>query len=346
MASPIKAHKSTNQIKNMSVSLLRKEYMDLASDYDRLLKQEVIICPECGRPLSRKKSFYISKSYGQGYYPICKECTLMEVEQRTSKDAEPNETKESVMKVLRKMNLPYIDSVYTKQQKKKEEGFESSPFSKYISTVSSLPQYKNWTYEDSVFGSTKSLSDDGALKIDGETIRRFGKGYSESDYDILRREYDDWITRYECQTKAQEEIFIALSINKLMRMKNLRQGKPTKDLDRTMQDLLNSGDILPKKNAASNFTESKTFGTLIQEWENEDPIPKADDDLKDVDKIGTYLDVFFKGHLSKTLHLANPLASIYENYIKQYTVNKPEYVDEDENVEDTFLKIFGDVDSE
>ena len=40
-----------------------------------------------------------------------------------------------------------------------------------------------------------------------ETIRFFGNGYTNEDYEFLQSQYDDWTTRYECNTKAQEELF-------------------------------------------------------------------------------------------------------------------------------------------
>ena len=48
-----------------------------------------------------------------------------------------------------------------------------------------------------------------------------------------------------------------------------------------------------------------TFGQLIDKWEQEKPIPEPDEEFKDVDKIGLYIDVFFKGHLSKMMGLKN-----------------------------------------
>ena len=38
--------------------------------------------------------------------------------------------------------------------------------------------------------------------------------YKEEDYIFLENEYQDWITRYECNTKAQESIFERLSFKK------------------------------------------------------------------------------------------------------------------------------------
>ena len=83
-----------------------------------------------------------------------------------------------------------------------------------------------------------------------------------------------------------------------------------------------------------------TFGQLIDKWEQEKPIPEPEEEFKDVDKIGLYIDVFFKGHLSKMMGLKNAFSALYERYIAKYTVKKPEY-DEDVDSEVLFDKIFG-----
>ena len=62
--------------------------------------------------------------------------------------------------------------------------------------------------------------------------------------------------------------------------------------------------------------------------------------LKDVDKIGLYIDVFFKGHLSKMMGLKNAFSALYERFMSKYTVTKPQY-DEDFDSEALFDQIFG-----
>lgn len=74
--------------------------------------------------------------------------------------------------------------------------------------------------------------------------------------------------------------------------------------------------------------------------EEEKPIPEPDEDFKDVDKVGLYVDVFFKGHLSKMMGLKNAFSSLYEKFMAKYTVKKPEY-EEDTDSEALFDQIFG-----
>ena len=98
--------------------------------------------------------------------------------------------------------------------------------------------------------------------------------------------------------------------------------------------------LKPNQNNSNALTEAKTFGQLIQKWENEKPIPEPDEEFRDVNKIGMYLDVFFKGHLARMMGLKNAFSHTYEKFIKKYTVDKPQY-DEDTDSETLFDQIFG-----
>ena len=84
---------------------------------------------------------------------------------------------------------------------------------------------------------------------------------------------------------------------------------------------------------------------MIDKWENTRPLPEIDEELKDVDRIGWYIDIFFRGHLSKMMGLKNGLSNLYAKFMKKYTVEKPEYSDE-ENSEVLFDAIFGNQSSD
>lgn len=176
--------------------------------------------------------------------------------------------------------------------------------------------------------------------VDDSTRRFFGKGFTDEDYQFLQEQYDDWTTRHECKTKAQEEIFKRICFKQLEILKATKVGNDTKDLDNTFQSLLDTAKLKPKQNTADTMSDAQTFGTLIDKYENTRPLPEIDEDLKDVDKIGLYLDVFFKGHLAKMMGLKNGLSNLYSKFIKKYTVEKPEYKN-DEDSEALFDAIFG-----
>ena len=103
---------------------------------------------------------------------------------------------------------------------------------------------------------------------------------------------------------------------------------------------MGSLSVKPNQSNSNALTEAKTFGQLIQKWEEEKPIPEPDEDFKSVNKIGLYIDAFFKGHLSKMMNLKNAFSKTYENVMKKYAVDKPQY-DEDADSETLFDQIFG-----
>lgn len=334
--------KTPEQYFTYNLKTLRNEYATLSCDYNKLINNDYLYCHRCNTYLA-KKNFYTDNDYASGVFPICKECLLKMAEQRKAKDDKPKETKDSVRHVLHFMDLPYYDELYEDCKRSiannpDETKRSKSPFSQMMTCLKATPKYrgKKWLDGDAEFES-------GAIdskKIKASTIKRFGQGLDNDDYLFLQNEYDDWLARYECNTKAQEELFERLCFKKLEIFKATRNGQNTKDLDESYQKLMNTANISPRQNSLDVLSEGQTLGQMIEKWETERPLPEIDQELEDVDKIGVYIDVFFKGHLAKMLKLKNPLSNIYDKFMKKYTVTKPKY-NEEEDSEQLFDKIFG-----
>lgn len=342
--------KTRREINRIGVATVRQEYNALADYYKDLVDLKSFLpCFKCGEWLPADKGFYLDKGYFTERFPVCRKCLLKMAEQREKDNDEPHETKESVQKVLHFMNRVYDDAYYEACIKHTIEDISErnkpSTFQAYITAISSLTQFRGKTWADSTFGDSDNTSaEDSEIKIIQKTIKnakkRFGSDYKDEDLMFLENEYQDWITRYECNTKAQEEVFENLSIIKLLKKKALAKGDSTKDLDAQQQQWLDTGNLKPKQNTLDTGSDAQTFGTLIQKWEETKPIPECDPELADVDKIGLYIDVFFKGHTSKMLGLKNTFTHIYENFMNKYTVKPPTYEDEQDS-EEVFEKVFG-----
>lgn len=333
-------------VKKLTVAGVKKAYIELAKDYNKLLEQDVILCPKCNK-FKARSNFYQNKNYDAGFFPICKEC-LLQMATDKNKDDTYKDNKEKAKNTLRIMDLPFIESVYdnaindvTNAVNEKNRG---TAWQQWMVMLSSLPNWKGKTWKDSEFKNNSEYDDEYDEKEYQQIIKnakkRFGSGYSNEDYIFLENEYKDWVTRYECETKTQEIIFQRIAFKTWEIMKATRNGQPTKDLDSSLQQLLSSGDLLPRQNIGNSASDSLTFGQLIDKWENEQPIPEPSEEFKDVDKIGLLIDVFFKGHLSKMMGLKNAFSRTYDNFMKKYTVEKPEY-DEDTDSEIIFDNIFG-----
>lgn len=340
------------EIKKLTLAGVKNAYNELAKDYNKLIEQEVVLCPKCNK-FKARGNFYLNKDYDSEFFPICKDCLMKMSTDYDKKTNTYKDNKEKAKHTLMLMDRPFIEEVYDNAvadvTNAVNEKNRSTAWVQYITMINSLPNWRGLHFKDSEFVMGSEYDDEAEIKENKKTIKkakkRFGFGYTNDEYMFLENEYQDWVTRYECNTKAQEEIFERLSQKKLEIRKATMNGQPTKDLDKTYQDLLNSGNILPKQVTLDTMADAQTLGTLIQKYEETRPLPEIDPELSDVDKIGLYIDAFFRGHASKMLGLKNRFSNIYEKVISKYTVKPPEY-DNDEDTEVIFEKIFGSVDDE
>ena len=321
-----------------------------------------ITCFYCGKEYV-ETNFYNSNSefYSNiGKLPYCKQCIekfYWQYFNRYTNEGCLTPEKKAVQRLCMIFDIYYRDDVFVSSMNKiKTSGMNISPMFQYMKTIQ-LSQYNRnkETYENTITEAEQenfamaSISDlSNETTVDQKTIDFFGSGFTDEDYKYLKREYDDWTARHECNTKAQEEVFKRICFKQLEILKATRRGEDTKNLDATFQNYLDTAKLQPKQNANETTAENQTFGTLIDKWENERPLPEIDKELQDVDKIGFYIDTFFKGHTCRMLNVKNAFSNLYSSMMKKFTVNKPEYnLDEDDyDSEINFDAIFGDQSSD
>lgn len=345
----LKQAKNKEQLGELTLSKVKKAYLELADDYNRLIELSYIYCPKCGN-FKSSTQFYSNTRNKSGYeHYACKACILDMATDYDKKEDKRKDNRDKTIDVFRKLDLPFIESDYEGQLRLLADdasGFvRQTAFQQYMIMVKSLPQYRNKTFSDSEFEATDlENNSEEDVKIVQKTIRsakkRFGSSYDNEQLMFLENDYQDWINRYECNTKAQEEIFENLSEAKLAKRELIKKGMPTNTIDKQIQDWLSAGNLQPKQNAGNSLADSLTFGQLIEKWENEKPIPEPDPEFKDIDGIGKYIRVWFKGHLCRALGIDNSYSKEYDEYIDKYTVNKPEVSDE-ENSEGIYNTLFG-----
>lgn len=323
---------------------------------DKKIKKEKYTCFYC-------ENEYIDTNYYKSYskfysnigrIPYCKQCIEKFYQYYFDKYTNEGYTspeRKAIKRVCMALDIYYVEKVFNSAMSKVEKSDSNiSPMAQYMRIIQ-LYQYQDESYDTTIkeekereqkeFERNSSLDDDSNnIEIDEKTIKFFGKGFEPEDYTFLQEQYEDWVTRHECQTKAQEEVFKRICFKQLEILKATRRGEDTKNLDDTFQKLLDTAKLQPKQNSGETVSDAQTFGTLIDKWENTRPIPEIDEDLRDVDKIAWYIDVFFRGHLSKMMGLKNGLSNLYSKFIKKYTVEKPEY-DNDDNNEAIFDAVFG-----
>lgn len=317
--------------------------------------KNLYICYRCGGTSVMERFTNIVRSglwVGMnGHLPLCKDCIYALYLDLVNDVYDGNE-KNAIRRICSMFDIYFNDKIYESSKKLKSV----NPISNYLQVLNS-PSYKvhsSKTFKDTIYETngttppastviTKGASDDIKKTIITPQVRKFfGMGFEESDYEFLWEQYQDWTNRNEVEGKSQEELVKRICFKQLEIYKATRSGNSTKDLDASLQSLLNSANLSPKQQI-SDEQDIHSFGQLIQKLETTRPVAEIDDELKDVDKIGLYIDVFFKGHLAKMMGLKNGLSRLYNKFMERYTVEKPEYKDDETN-EALFDAIFGNVD--
>lgn len=342
----MKAPRTTAQVAKSAPKELREWYHELATDYTDLLNFKYIICPKCGLPKA-EKDFYVNEEYATGKYPECKMCCKEQVEQRKlSQDTKvpPNVTESTTKVMLRKMDRPFIRKLYenaVERYANQAVSRRGSVWDMYYIALTALHQYDglHWADSDKDDLECEDLNIDRNSDFVDKAVLHFGS-YPLQDLQFLEKQYEDWVERYPCESKAQEELFKRLCFNQLNLDKAQRAGKDTKELERTFQANLASLGIKPAQSNTDALTQTQSFGQLIERWEQTKPIPEPEGIFKDVDKIGTYIEVFFKGHLAKMMNLKSAFSTKYDEFINNWSVKRPTY-DEDSESEAIYSQIFG-----
>lgn len=311
-------------------------------------------CYLCDNELPETEFYTSSSKFFPERMILCKKCleriynNLVD-EYKTNNSENPE--KEALYKVCQKYDVYYSDDILKTVLKNMEQktNANTSLVLAYFK-IAKMISYNKRTFDDTIAAnngeieeSSNELGKESKQKeiVSRETKLFFGSGFSLEDYRFLQDQYSDWIARHECKTKAQEEVFKQICFAQLNILKAQRDGEDTKNLVDTFQKLLDTAKLQPKQNHNETLSDAQTFGTLIDKWENTRPIPEPDDDLKDVNKIGKYLNIFFRGHLAKAMGLKNGFSKSYEEFMDSYSVKKPEYNSDEENSEALFDAVFG-----
>lgn len=346
----LKQAKTDADLRKLTVNDVKKAYHELALDYNHLLNFDFVYCPHCGKWKSNTAFYGSDESKDKIEHFACKEC-ILDMCTDIKKDGIRTDNKQKTIDTFRRLNWYFNEADYDEQLRTLSEGtgekIRSTAAQQLIVMVRSLKQYRSYTYKDSEFksGNIDNTNSEEDVKIIQKTLRtakkRFGSSYTNEDLMFLENEYQDWVTRYECNTKAQETIFERLAFKKWEIDKATKAGQNTKDLDKTYTDLLASINILPRQNADSGLDSSLTFGQLIEQWENTKPIPAPDPEFADVNHIGKYIKTWFKGSLARSLGIDNGYSKEYDEELQKYSVKKQDYSEDDES-DDIYKSVFGD----
>lgn len=328
-------------------------------------KKVVHKCVSCGTEYVRLNTNFMQSSSelfagNEGYIPICKGC----LERYYTKKVLPaldNDERRAVEVMCAICDWYYNDdAINTAIRSRDNRNKKDIVLCSLYGSIRGLRQVQKYgsTYVDTVMQRriasshiTEMEEADGDLfdpdanhvTIDPAIIHVFGLGYRPDEYQFLAEQYDDWINRYECNTKALEECIKALCVAQLNIRRSQQAGdsKATADAMKAFQSLLDTSNLSPKKSKEDQIAQVETFGTLIRKWEEERPIPEPSPEFADVDGITKLVRTWFFGHLCKMFNIKNDYTAEYEAEVAKYSVTPPDYTDIDTGDSQEIDSIFG-----
>lgn len=289
-------------------------------------------CMCCGKIYDVRKGNF-SKTQSQwfmgndGYLPWCNECKEKMFDFYTKKYGDENE---AIKRLAMLFDIFYCDGLLEAA----EHSTTSVPkINTYMGRLN-MRQHAGKSYDDTLDQEKKdalAAGRTGNTKVTQKMIRFWGDGFDERDYLFLEDHYQNWITRQECKTVSQETLFKQIAKAELNSEKAYATGdtKKIKEATDNLLNLMTSANVKPNQTNDNALAESNTFGTLIQKWEEEEPIPEPAPEWQDVDGIGKYFRVWVLGTLLKMFNLPNPYQEEFDKEMERYTAHKPLTTEDD-----------------
>lgn len=222
------------QLKKPSTPKVNKDARPRESD-PRIVNDDTYRCSCCGYPYKKQEHNFnksLSPIYkgNNGYMTICKECMGQLLEEYVDFYA-GNET--AAGEHICRLTDTYFNENYWAAARKR--GNIRNRYGVYISKLNLNQAQLGTTFSDTLIqrweaeqkeaeeaAKHRTLSDEHEVTADEETVRRFGAGFTNVEYDSMQAEYDSWVKKYgEPIDKRQDELYITICYLKLNLQKSL-----------------------------------------------------------------------------------------------------------------------------
>jgi hypothetical protein len=297
---------------------------------------EKLKCTCCGNE-RKSDDFYASSSLfhkATNKTHVCKQC-IWDFAEET--DANSNYDIKKIQDTLRMIDKPFLKDLWKATMDESEKSGKQT-FRLYMKNLGMRQNRElNWSDSDIrnevnnkiVINEFTEEEQEIAKEEIHELMRFWGKGFELDHYIWLQTEYEDFVNRYECDSKGMELLIKQICLTELDIEIRRSGGEKVDQQLKTLQDLLGSSNLKPVQETGANAVEQESFGTLIKKFERERPVPEPDSVWKDVDGIGKYIRTFFLGHMAKAVGVENRFQDEYDEEISKHTITKDYLEDSD-----------------
>ena len=252
----------------------------------RIESDEEYRCVTCGHKYKKQESnFGASKSPlfsgNNGYVPYCRHCIAKLYESYIPfYDNDEDAAMERVCQITDMYFDPDIWAMSRKISTSKD-GKSRNRVSTYISKLNLKQSDGCNTYSDTLIRRWEAEVENAEtvqeavqnedIKVTLETMRRFGMGFTDGDYDVMQSEYDSWIEKMgEPIDKRQEELYVTICYLKLNLQKSIQGGSTgTGTTANSYKAFIEAAttEIEDRKKRAEADMELKPIGMLYRDIE-------------------------------------------------------------------------------
>lgn len=280
----------------------------------RVVSDEVYRCPRCGHKYAKQDgNFNVSKSPlfkgNNGYVVYCKKCVAeMFDENVVFFDKDEDAAMERVCQII---DLCVNDTAWAAARK---ISANRNRMSGYFSKLNIRQSSEDSTYSDTLVRRFEAESESSDVEFDVdesepnlEVIRRFGLGFSDSDYDTLQGEYDSWVERCGAPVdKRQDELYVSICYLKLNLQNSVRSGATgVGALANSYKAFIEAAttEIEDRKKKAESEMQLSPLGVMIRDIEEHCPADFYKDQklYADYDHLREYISRFMTRPLNNLL---------------------------------------------
>ena len=261
--------------------------------------------------------------------------------------------RKAVRQMCRKLDLYWNEDAFKYASLRSSN---RSMMTAYISRMNSV-SYAGRSYDDTLAEEGRlwesepinkravqeETSDHVDIEVDPEIVDFWGSDYSPEFLLKLEKRYKGWTAGQEDLEPAAVSLFKHICILEETIAIDSAAGRPFDKNLNTLNGLLGSLNMKPvqkKDDGANASIDNSPMGVWIRRFENERPIPEPDPELKDVDKIVRYIQIYFLGHLAKMLGKTTVYSKMYDEEIARLRVESPalsdEFEDDNDFIEERF----------
>jgi len=299
--------------------------------YSNINDEKRYSCSMCGKSYKAKDRKFTPSNFSiykgnDGFMTICKDCVSKIYENYLKKFN--GDEYNAIKRVCMLLNIYFCDDLFAYSGK---DSKCINRMNSYLSKINLMP-YMNKNFDDYLFSKEykkPEIKEEKSDTIPERLIKIWGFGFTYEEYQFLHNKFLEWKSKVVIDGMARESLVRDLCIIKLQQQKALRNGEIDlyNRLQRTYQDTLSSAKLKPIQTESDDKAMEKPLGVMIEMFENEDPIPEALPEWKDVDKIRKLFNIYFLGHLCKMLGIKNRYSKMYEEEMQKYRVSTPEIQD-------------------